>query len=231
MNTKSKNTSIIIYAVIAVLYLVCFFAIPFEKNAITWTAFAFGFVSIIGGAIAAFVSFENGQELKSKIYGFPIFRLGYYYTIVQLILTVIFCTAGSFIELPVWIVVVSGAILLGVFIIGVISVDRVREVVERQDISDAINTKTVETFRLDIDSLVRKSPDANVQRAMEKLAEEFKYSDPMSSEATRGIEEEIKGKIEELASALVSDPGRSMGIIDEVRGLLENRNRVCRSSK
>ena len=231
MNTKSKSTILIIYAVVAIVYAVCFFVIPFEKNPVTWSAFAFGCVAIIAGAIAGLVSFDNQKEVKSKIYGFPIFRLGYYYTIVQLLLSIIFAVAGSFIEIPVWIVVVSGIVLLGVFIIGVVSIDRVREAVEYQDVNDAVKTKSMETFKVDIDSLVRKSPDENVRKTMEKLSEDFKYSDPVSSDDTKEIEEMIKEKLRELSERIVSSPEKSIELINELDGLLNDRNRMCRNSK
>ena len=231
MSGKSKKTVIILYIVLAAMYSVIFFAVPFERNATTWVAYAFGMVSIIAGLIVAFVAFDKGDSLKSKVYGFPLIRLGYYYTAVQLILSIALFVAVFFVEIPSWISIVFSVLLLGVFVIGVVAIDNVRDIVEKNDYKDEIKTKTVETFRVDINSLVGRSGDAEVNKAIEKLAEEIRYSDPFSSEATKGIEQEIIDKINELGAAIKGNKDNTKQIISELSGMISDRNRICKANK
>lgn len=231
MSGKSKNTVIISYAVIAVMYAVIFFAIPFDRNATTWIAFSFGLVSIIAGAIVAFIAFDKGENLKSKVYGLPMFRLGYYYTVVQLILSIGLFIAESFVDLPSWIPLVFSVLLLGVFIIGTVAVDNVRDIVEQVDYKEIINTKNIETFRVDIDSLVGSSDDAEINKAIEKLAEDIKYSDPVSSDATKEIEQEILKKISNLSVAIEERDNNAKQIISKLSEMIKDRNRICRLNK
>lgn len=229
MSGKSKNTVIIIYFVLAVLYAVIFLAVPFEKNATTWVAFAFGCISIIAGAIVSYISFDKGQDLKSKVYGFPMFRLGYYYTIIQLLLTIALFIAEFFMDIPVWISVVFGIALLGALIIGAVSIDNTREIIEKQEINDSIKTKTMEGFVTNLNSLVRKCSDEKTKKALEKLAEDFKFSDPVSNIETIDKEKEMSEKIDRLMNNIEND--KSIELINDLKGLLEERNELCKKYK
>lgn len=227
MNGKSKNVVVITYAVITVIFVVAFFVVPFERNATAWSAFAFGCVSLITGAIIAFRSFDKGDCLKSKIYGFPIFRLGYYYTIVQLILSIGFIISAWFVEIPSWVVIIFSLALLGVTVIGVAQLDNVRDIAERQDISVKTNTEVMESLHRDVDSLVRKCTDENIKKELEKLAEEFKYSDPVSSEKTLEIEKQLK----EMISKFIDETALSDLDVTKISNLLKKRNDICKQMK
>ena len=229
MSGKSKNTVVISYFVIAVIYFVLFLAVPFEKNVTTWVAFAFGCIAIIVGAMVSYISFDGGQDLKSKVYGFPMFRLGYYYTTVQIILTIALFIAEFFADIPVWISIVFGIVLLGALVIGVTAIDNTRDIIQNQEMRDVQKTQIIENLRVDIDSLVRKCADENVKKEMEKLAEEFKYSDPISSEVTKEIEDSIKTKVEELKIDIDRQDG--IQVIKEIHDLLIERNKICKNQK
>lgn len=230
MSGKSKNTVIVIYVVLAVIYAVIFLTVPFQKNATTWAAFAFGIVSILVGAIVTYITFDKGTSLKSKVYGFPMFRLGYYYTIVQLFLSIALFIAEFFVDIPVWISIVFSVILLGVLIIGAVSIDNTREIVERQDIHDSIKTEAMESFRSDIDSLVRRCTDDKLRKELEKLAEEFKYSDPVSSEATKEFDSVIKNNLQRLKQ-IIDDKEKCIFMISEIGKVLMERNEICKKNK
>lgn len=231
MSGKSKNTIIIIYAVLAIMYAVIFLAVPFEKNATTWIAFSFGCLSIVAGAIVSFVSFDKGTSLKSKVYGFPMFRLGYYYTTVQVILTLALFIAEFFVDIPSWISIVFGVLLLGVLIIGVVAIDNVRDIVEQQDIKTESNTQMMESIKRDVESLVRKCRNEGVKKELEKLAEKIRYSDPVSSRNTVNIENNIKEKIIMLSSSIETDADNCYELINSISGLINDRNDVCKTSK
>ena len=228
MSGKSKNVVIITYAIISVVFVVAFFVIPFERNAVAWSAFVFGCISIIAGTIITFLSFDKGDSLKSKIYGFPIFRLGYYYAIVQLILSIGFIVSAWFVEIPSWIVIIFSLAILGVTVIGVAQLDNVRDIVERQDVNVKSNTEMMESLRRDVDSLVCKCTDEKAKKELEKLAEEFKYSDPVSSLKTNEIEYQMKEKMSDVISKTESI---DINDILEIRELLNTRNVLCKSSK
>lgn len=231
MSGKSKNTVIIVYFVLAVLYAVIFLAVPFEKNTTTWVAFAFGCISIIVGAIVSYISFDKGQNLKSKVYGLPMFRLGYYYTIVQLILNIALFIAEFFMDIPAWISVVFGMALLGVFAIGAVSIDNARKIIEKQEIKESIQTEMMGKLQSDIELLVKSCTDMKVRKEMEKLSEEFKFSDPVSNENTKEYEMKIIDKINILRSIINSNTDESHNLITDISMILKRRNSICKRRK
>ena len=229
MNNKQKLSVVIIYSIIAIVYLVCFLAIPFERTSAFWISFVFGIISIIVGCGLAYYSFNN-DGIKSKLYGFPIFKLGYAYTVIQIIVSFTISFICKSYSVSNWIPIVISVILLAFTLIGVIAVDNAKDIIEKQEIQDAYKTKTVETFRVNIDSLLNRSSNSDVNKAIEKLAEEFKFSDPVSNDAVRDIETVINSKVVELKN-VINDSDISLPLISEISDLLKERNAICKSSK
>ena len=62
MNKKNKST-IAVYAIIAILYLVAFVTIPFTKNIASWISFAFTLVSFVFGLGVTLYVFGKDDEL------------------------------------------------------------------------------------------------------------------------------------------------------------------------
>ena len=228
--TKERKTLLIIYAVSVAVFLTIFFAVPFEKKAASWVAFSFGVLSIIVGCCVSLYATNDGKNLQSKVYGFPMFRLGYYYTIAQIIVSFVIIIIASTVGVPAWIPIVVGVILLAVVIAGAAAVDTAKDYIVQQEIGDVEKTKTVETFRVDIDSLVRKCSDDNMKKELEKLAEEFKYSDPVSNKETHELEIRISALVSDLNDAISSDSVDGK-IISSISDLLRERNMICKRYK
>ena len=67
---------------------------------------------------------------------------------------------------------------------------------------------------------------------MQEIADEFKYSDPVSSEATKELESELKFMVNEIQRALVDEDVKAAnGFCVRVKTSLAERNRVCRLEK
>ena len=62
--------------------------------------FAFSIVSLAGGCGVTLFAFSKSEELKSKFYGYPVFRIGFLYTGLQLALTVLIYIIGAFVAVP-----------------------------------------------------------------------------------------------------------------------------------
>lgn len=230
MNKKSKAL-VAIYAIVLIVYVVLFFIIPFPKGGASWVEFTFTIVSIIFGLTVTYYALRKGETLKSKVYGFAVFRIGAIYTIAQLCVGIIVCVVGIFAAVPVWISAVISVILLALAAIGIIASDNVRDVIEEQEYRDTISTKPMTYFRLDIQSIVDLCSDTELKKRLEKLNESFKYSDPVSSDSLKAIEDKIHGKIQDLYSVINSDSSAAAEITGNIELLLDDRNRRCKALK
>lgn len=128
MNLGKKSKSVIaIYAIILVVYIIGFLIIPFNKVAASWISFAFTIIAIAASLFVFNQAFNSKETLVSKIYGYPIFRVGAVYALAQLAIGIVICTIGAFVAVPYWVALLLSIIMLGAAAIGVIITDNTRD--------------------------------------------------------------------------------------------------------
>ena len=235
MNIKLNKKSIsmiAVYAIILVVYILVFCLIPFPKIAASYISFAFTIVSILASLGITAVAFKDDDALVSKIYGFPVFRIGYIYVATQFILGLIICIVASFVAVPYWVALLLSIILLGAAGIGVIAADNTRDTIKSIDNETERVTRTTKIFKLDIATIVDLCEDAEVKKDLEKLSEDMRFSDPVSSEATEESEAQLLEEIRILRGFIENnDKENSLKQIKKTSNLLAERNRICKAFK
>lgn len=109
---------------------------------------------------------------------------------------------------------------------------RYKGIVEKADDDLKMATKAVETFCVNMENVVDSAKDSAIKKELEKLAEKFRYSDPISSTATKPLERDISEKIIELRQTVQNaDNEQVTEKINEIRNLLNDRNRICKMNK
>lgn len=233
MNMNKKNKSIIaVYGILAFIYLIAFITIPFPKNAASWISFVFTLISFVLSLGVTLYVFGKDDEMSSRFYGFPIFKIAYMYPLVQFAVGVIICLIAAFVAVPYWVALILSLIILSVSAIGVIATDNARDIVEETEAESERVTKATKMFNLNIASVLDLCNDVTVKKELEKLAESFRFSDPVSSDATEDIESTIMEKLENLKISISSsDSDENIAKITELKNLLAERNRICKVSK
>ena len=75
-------------------------------------------------------------------------------------------------------------------------------------------------------------PDEALKPILQRLADDFRYSDPVSSENTRELEEDMKVQLSDIQQALVEgDAPGTRKLCAKLAASLAERNRVCPVSK
>ena len=231
LNKKSKS-AIAVFAIAAFVYAFCFIIIPFPKNAASWISFVFTLVSFVLSLGVTLYVFGKDDEMTSKFYGFPIFKIAYMYPLVQFAVGVIICLIAAFVAVPYWVALILSLIILGVSAIGVIATDNARDIVEENEAEIERVTKATKLFNLNVSSVLDLCTEPSVKKELEKLAESFRFSDPVSSDATEEIENTIMEKLENLKISISSsDSDENIAKITELKNLLAERNRICKVSK
>lgn len=233
MNMNKKNKSIIaVYGILAFIYLIAFVIIPFPKNAASWISFVFTLVSFVLSLGVTLYVFGKDDEMTSKFYGFPIFKIAYMYPLVQFAVGVIICLIAAFVAVPYWVALILSLIILGVSAIGVIATENARDIVEENEAEIERVTKATKLFNLNVSSVLDLCTEPSVKKELEKLAESFRFSDPVSSDATEDIESTIMEKLENLKISISSsDSDENIAKITELKNLLAERNRICKMNK
>lgn len=232
LRNKRVKSIILIYAIAMLVYIVLATVIPFSKPAASWVVFAFTILSLVLGAAVSIYAFDNGTTLVSKFYGYPVFRIGFLYTVSQVVISVLIFAVGVFVNIPYWIGLSVSILLLGVALIGVIATDNARDYADEVDVKNETSTKALTRFNVDIADILDACNNPEVYEPLKKLNEKFKYSDQVSSPVTEEKEEEIKQEIEKLKNIINNESTEN--IIDEIKlisNLLSSRNRICEARK
>ena len=227
---KKKISLILVYAVVLASLCLIFFITPFNKTPAAWLELAFSVVAVCGGCAVSCYAFRS-TSIKSKFYGFPIFKVGFAYTAIQLALELIITIISCFITVPLWIPAIISVAVLAVSAVGFIGTDNTKDIIEAQEAADRAAVKTMKTFRVDIDYILDLCKDESVKADLKKLSEKFRYSDPVSCDALTEIEDKIKSELMRLAAVVNTNKEDAVSEIENITVLLADRNRRCKEFK
>lgn len=212
--------------VLLILYILVAFLIPFVHTATFWVSFIFTLIAFGVVAASFYIAFIKNPDAKSRFYGFPIAKIGAIYGLVQLIAGVIFMALAAWV--PAWVAVLVYAIALGVAVIGLISVEAVVSEIHIQDEKLRKDVSLMRSLQSKVNQMAAQSEDA----AIKSLADEFRYSDPVSSEAIGDAEADLSAAVDELQSAYVDGDSDAVAkLCRKVSALLAERNRLCKLNK
>lgn len=225
---KNELRGIILLGIIAVVYTAVAFAVPFPKNGVFWISYLFTLFSIGCQWYAIKIAFAHTDDVKSKFYGFPIARISVCYMIVQLILSLIFMALGKI--TPLWVALVIYIVILGAAAVGLIAADVSREEIVRQDSS--LQKSVLAMQKLQAQAKVIADLDSDLSPELKKLADAFRFSDPVSSDMTIDIEERLAKCLAELQIAVSSkDVDTVSSLCQQAEMMLTERNQLCKLGK
>ena len=227
---KEKLQTFGILAIVLAVYLLLVFVIPFAKTALFWLALVFTLVSF---GVEAFVLWQwltKGADARSRFYGFPIVRVGVLYLGAQLVLSFVFMALAA--HCPVRVGVAVMALLLAAAAIGLIAADATRTEIERQDAQLKTDVTAMRALQSRAAALPARCEDAALKSDAQKLSDAFRYSDPVSNDATKEAEHELSACMDELERAVLdNDTQSAQSLIRRAEALLTERNRLCRLNK
>ena len=217
-------------AIVLVLYCVVALAIPFHKGGVFWICFLFTVLAICAQVYVFHIAFQKGESVRSKFYGFPIAKIGVIYLVVQLIVGLVLMALGT--HIPVWLALVICVVILAISAVGFIAADAVRDEVERQDIQLKKDVSMIRALQSKMNAVAGQGADTANAKALKDLAEEFRYSDPVSADSLAEIEFELSNQVDLLSQAVLDGDEESVrDLIQKTVLTLAERNRLCKLSK
>lgn len=226
----NKVRGLISVVIILGVFTVIAFVTPFFKSTTFWIAYVSGVIAIVLQTYFLSVSLVNGKNAKSKFYGFPIAKLAVIYLLVQLGVSIIEMCLAKYI--PGWIATIINIIILAIILLGCIVTETVRDEIERQDVLLTKNVATMRNLQSLAATLVEMSKDEATVSELCVIADELKYSDPVSSKKTEDLEYEIEVQLKELQQMIVDGDITNVNVTcARIKVLITERNRVCSLSK
>lgn len=227
---KNEIRSYIILAIVLVVFSVISFAIPFDKNNIFWFGYIFGIIAIAFQVYFLKISFFGEGDVKSKFYGFPIARIGLIYLVVQIVASFIEMAIGKYI--PFWAVLIINVIIIALAASGCIATDAMREEIERQDTVLKKDVNRMRNLQSLASALEGQCQDVGLKKTLNRLADEFRYSDPVSSDSTVALEDDLLVQLNDIQRAIVDGDTEAVNkLCDSAVSVLKERNRICALNK
>lgn len=223
---KDTIRAIVVAAIAFIIYNLIAFVIPFAHTAAFWISYGFTLAAFFVVAVSIYIAFFKNPDAKSRFYGFPIARIGVLYGIAQLVVSLIVMALATW--TPWWIPTLVYAIGMGAAVIGLISAEAVVDEIQTQDVKLKDNTVMMRTLQSKINQIASQTDDAAIQ----SLAEEFRYSDPVSNDAIADAEADLAAAVDQLQAAFVDSDNEAMAqLCRKATALLAERNRLCKLNK
>lgn len=227
---KVRIQGLIVLAILFVVYTIIAFAIPFHKNGTFILSYLFSVIAL-GMQIYVFrISFQRGSDVKSKFYGFPIAKIGVFYLLVQIVVSLIMMALS--IIVPIWMALILQVIILAIAGVGVIAADVMRNEIQRQEVVLHKDVSFMRSMQSKMRMLSGQCADTEISGDINRLSEALRYSDPVSSQALAEIEKELENLIDELQkAAMEQDFPSARELCRKASLILEERNRLCKLNK
>ena len=229
---KKTASFIVVYPIIAAALVAAFFLVPFEKTVAGYIALGFTVLSILVSLVFSAKIAKNANTAKKAFYAAPVIKVATVYMVVQILIGITLCAVGAFVDLST---VISLVVCLAWFMAcagALIAANAVKKAVAPIETETEVKIKNTTAFRIDMMSVFEACKSDEIRKELEKLAEEFKYSDPVSSPDTVEIEKKIASEIASLANKVEDDKiEKAKEGIRTVRNLLSERNRICKAYK
>lgn len=227
---KKTLRGLAIVLIVLVVFNVLAFAVPFEKTSVFWLSYAFSMIAILFQTAFFIKGFENGKTLKSKLYKFPIIRISVIYLALQLTISFIAMIFAAYI--PLWLVFIVYVLIVAAASVGLIATTAMSEELEKQDVVLEKNVSNMRNLQSKSRYIAKQCLNTSAKEATEKLADLFKYSDPVSSGSITELENELSIYLDEIQSTITDeDYSCTIAFCQKAEIMLAERNRLCKLNK
>lgn len=149
------------------------------------------------------------------------------YAIVQLIISIIFMCIDNFTKAAL----IIQLLLLAAYIVIVMLCTRTKEIIENVQETRAVRISNMKSMLAEMSIIASYNLSAELKTAINRLTEEFKYSDIVSSDETLPYEQRLIGEISILKTECKNDPQGTLTHIQQISEHLTERNIICKNSK
>jgi hypothetical protein len=233
MNKLFKR-HLLLVGVILVLFNIVFLVVPFQiKWSINyWLCFVFTNLAILALIPILNLAFSKSFTIKSKVYGLPIYHIGYILICLSIAFSFSFAIVSTVLVIKSWFIIIVYVLLYGLVGIGLISSSTARDIIEEIDRDTNINTSFITNIQLKLSIITSAIDEKEVKEKWIKLIDNVRYSDPLSNENTKSIELNILQSIEEFEKLIVENNKEILLLkIDNLIDLVKQRNLSCKISK
>ena len=229
-NDERQKKYLLILLLTAVVFSVAAFLLPLNKSGLFWIAYIFEIIAILLQIPVFKLAFDNAETLRSKFLGFPVFRVGYLYLAIQTITSIVLFALSKNNLCPVWAGALICVIILGAALVCSLGTDITRSTAEKIETKQNHDTQNFDKLKTLSTGLTTLTEDADMTKALTKLAEDIKYSDPVSTSATIEADAELIDMLQ-LLSQKLKEGTESIQDVQDIANKLVQRNAINKANK
>ena len=223
---KKTLITLLILLIVAAIYNVVYFAVPWKRelsNAAFWVTYGCTWLALVFAGIVTAIAFGK-KDLKSRVFGIPIFYVGYCVVILQLVIDFVVMGVGSWYEIKYWIPLIIEVLVYGIAAISVIARTAYRDSIDQMETKAEQKKAFIKEFRIELDVLVSSNKIDSIKPELDTLAEKVRYTDPVSSSAVTEVEDQIVNEFELLQKAISDgEADKTKNLISKISNLLDER--------
>lgn len=207
---------------IAAVYSVILFLVKPTFDITAWVLYGATIVAFLLVGIQAIASSRSGSAIVMDT------TLGIVTAIyfgLQLIFGGIVCMC--FTDVPLTPVIVCEIILLAAYLVITFLMYAAQSSNAAQDHNDQQNVQKMRLLESDIQSMMKKTTNPDIKKALRELAEAIHYSDVVSLPVLADVEGRIAQNVAVLRDELTDDGADPLARIEKIRRLLKERDRTA----
>lgn len=214
---KLSKHAWIIWAISLLVVVALALLIPFVHTAVYWLGFGCTGAMFVLCAFTFARAFRRDKTLESKLLGWPIFKLGYTATIIQIIVGFVLMALAAL--CPVWIAILAEIILFACVGFCLTAKDAAQEAIVHFEAGVPDKTGAWKAIRARANALAAESSNPQLRR----LAEEIRYADPTPS----SLDDEISVQLEILSrNADAESIQRAFSLLQQRKSLIKEEKRA-----
>lgn len=160
-----------------------------------WISYVFMIIAFLGQCVSALLSAKT-LDVETVFFGIPLMQLSAFYFFAELFASLVFMIFQSFLNYKIPLLV-QIALLAAFAIVTILSVAG-RDTAKQAKDEVETHVRSLKSMGVDVEMLAASVQDAELRTRLKKLAENIRYSDPMSTPEIEDVELRIHQAIHEL---------------------------------
>ena len=215
------------------MYNVCLFVIVgFEEhNSPFWTGYGFMMGAFVLLGITVLLLRTRFVQPRDWLFGYPVLKHSAIYLVVEFVLSSLFMCLDE-VEMLWWIPFLVQLIVLSIHLFFLLSCFFVQEAII--GVQKQVKKATVFTgfLQANVETIAAKVQDPEAKKAFLKLAEQVRFSDPVSNPKLAELEQQINAHITNADYYVMNnDMENALRSCESAKILLEERNKKTKALK
>ena len=199
----------------------------FDKG-VFWIAYVLITLSFIAQLVTAYKFIQDDSNDK-RFLNIPLLKTGYVAIIVCIIVGLVFLI---FPVLPAWVGAIVSLLVAGYFVIACVKAYTVANVVADIDVKIKNSTSFVKEALIESANIITRATTEEIKVECQKVYDAFRFSDCVSKDSLKEIENEISNCLTKLKCAVENENiTETQFTSKKLLILIKERNMRCKASK